>query len=117
MHERHMPASDASYRPLKAFVALNGGVRLAMHGGLRDRLVELAVENWPVNCEPARLRDVVAAKLRIAIRNRYGSILATFLISVLVQAIARLVVEWWLSRSSHRVLMVGWANAAQGRDI
>lgn len=107
----------ALYSPLKTFVASKGGVRLSMHGPLRDRLVELAVENWPVDCEPDRLQEVVAAKLRIAIRNRYGSILATFLISVLVQMIARLVVEWWQNRQSHRVLMVGWANAAQSRDV
>lgn len=105
------------YSPLKTFVASKGGVRLSMHGPLRDRLVELAVENWPVDCEPERLQEVVAAKLRIAIRNKYGSILATFLISVLVQMIARLVVEWWLNRQSHRVLMQGWARAAQSRDI
>lgn len=105
------------YSPLKTFVATRGGVRLSMHRPLRDRLVELAVENWPVDCDPDRLEEVVAAKLRIAVRNRYGSILATFLISVLVQAIARLVVEWWLARNSHRVLMQGWANAAQNRDV
>lgn len=105
------------YSPLKTFVANRGGVRLSMHRPLRDRLVELAVENWPVDCDRDRLEEVVAAKLRIAVRNRYGSILATFLISVLVQAIARLVVEWWLARNSHRVLMAGWANAAQNRDV
>ena len=105
------------YSPLKTFVASRGGVRLSMHGPLRDRLVELAVENWPVDCEPGRLEEVVAAKLRIAVRNKYGSILAAFLISVLVQMIAKLVVEWWQNRQSHRVLMVGWANAAQSRNV
>lgn len=34
---------DATYRPLKDYVARRGGLRLAMHERLRDQLVEAAV--------------------------------------------------------------------------
>ena len=35
---------DARYRPLVDYVARKGGLRLSMHGGLRDQIVEAIVE-------------------------------------------------------------------------
>lgn len=104
---------DASYRPLKDYVARRGGIRLAMHARLRDQLVEAAVADWPTGCDPDKLEDVVVARLRLRVRNRYGSIMAMLLISVVANIVGRLVLEWWRNRHSHRVLMEGWAAQAQ----
>jgi hypothetical protein len=108
---------DQAYSSLKRFVADRGGIRLSMHGGVRDRLVEMAVEEWPQDCEPARLKDVLRAKMAIRIRREYGSVIATILLSVLLNAIVKLVIEWWFSRQSHRILMAGWSSAAKNRNV
>lgn len=116
MHDRNMP--DALYRPLKSYVARRGGVRLSMHGAMRDRLIEEIVACWPEDCPADRLEEVIKARMAVRLRKRYGSVVAMFLLSVLVQALVKVIIEWWFERSSHRVLMVGWAkNAAQNPDV
>lgn len=103
---------DATYRPLKEYVARRGGARLALHGGLRDHLVEMAVEEFPIDCPADKIADVLRARMNVRIRRNYGSILATILIGVLVNVIVKLVTEWWLSRHAHRVLIRGWHKNA-----
>ena len=44
-------------------------------------------------------------------------VIAVFLLSMLAQAVIKLVIEWWFSRESHRVLMVGWSRAAQNPNL
>lgn len=105
------------YSPLKDFVSRRGGLRLASHSRLRDRLIEMAVEEWPDQCEPTMIADVLKARMAIRVRKEYGSVLAMFIISVLVNAIAKIVVEWWFSRDSHRVLMAGWHRNAAHREV
>jgi len=83
-----------------------------MHERARDRLVEMAVEEWPTGCPPDRIEEVLGAKLRIRVRQEYGSVIATILIGVMVSIIVRLVTEWWFSAMSHRVLMEGWHRHA-----
>lgn len=99
------------YRPLKDFVARKGGARLAMHGGIRDRLVDMAVEEFPVDAPPDLKEEVLRARMRIRVRKEYGSIVATILIGVMINVIVKLITEWWLNRNSHRVLMEGWQSA------
>lgn len=117
MRDRQLPMADAKYRPLKSFVAARGGLRLALHGGLRDRLVEIIVEEWPLACPIEHLDEVVRAKVARRVRERYSGVLATFVLSVLVNALVRLVIEWWFDRPAHRVLMQGWSHAAQNSDV
>lgn len=100
------------YGPLKRFVAKRGGYRVSMHPRLRDRIVEIAVEEFPSDCEPVHVEDVLEARVRRRVRQKYGSILASILIGVLVSVIVRLIVEWWFSHMSHRVLMQGWHKNA-----
>lgn len=104
---------DGHYRPLKSFVAAKGGTRLRLHAPLRDRLVGWVVEEWPIGCPPDRIEEVVVARMKVRLREQYGSVIAMFLVSVLVNAIVRLVIEWWFSRESHRVLMQGWASESR----
>lgn len=117
MRDRQLPMADAKYRPLKSFVATRGGLRLALHGGLRDRLVEIIVEEWPPACPIEHLDEVVRAKVGRRVRERYSGVLATFVLSVLVNALVRLVIEWWFDKPAHRVLMQGWSRAAQDSDV
>lgn len=101
------------YNPLKSFVAKRGGLRLAAHGSLRDRIVEMCVEEFPVTAERDRALEVLQARVRLRIKKEYGSVVAMILISVLANLIARLVWEWWMARDSHRVLMAGWNHRAK----
>jgi len=112
-----MPASDAVYRPLKDFVSRRGGLRLAMHGGLRDRIVEMVVREWPDGCPPDRLEEVVRSRVSVRLKQQYGSVIAIFLLSALAQVVIKLIIEWWFDRESHRVLMYGWSRAAQSSDV
>lgn len=106
-----------TYAPLREFVSRRGGLRLASHSRLRDQLIDIAVEEWPDSCDQDKIADVLKARMAIRVRQQYGSILAMFIISVLVNAIAKIVVEWWFSRDSHRVLMAGWHKNASKRDV
>jgi hypothetical protein len=109
---------DATYRPLKEFVARKGGTRLALHGALRDKLVEWAVEEFPVDCPADKAEEVLRARLRVRVRKQYGSVMAMILIGVLVNVITRLILEWWFERRSHRVLMEGWhQNALEAAHV
>ena len=113
MHERPVSTSDARYRPLKSYVAQRCGLRFAAHGGLRDSLVELAVDEWPEDCDLAHLEEVLRARLAIRCRQRYGSVVAMFLISIFINAIVRLAIEWWLDRDSNRALLTTWKRRAK----
>lgn len=103
------------YASLKRHVERAGGIRLSMHGRARDRLVEMAVEEWPVGCEPVHLEEVLAARLRRRVRQEYGSVVAMILIGVVVNLVVKLIVEWWFQKTSHRVLMEGWNAVAAAR--
>lgn len=104
---------DANYRPLKDYVARRGGFRLAMHGGLRDQVVEQIVADWPTDCPIERVEEVVRARIRLKVRQKYGSVLGMIVLSAVINVIVRLVIEWWFERNSHRVLMAGWSKVAQ----
>lgn len=115
MPERDVPVG--SYRPLMDYVRRRGGARLAMHRGLRDRVVEEIVADWPTDCPIERLEDVVRARISVKVRKKYGSVVAMLLLSAFINVIVRLVVDWWLERNAHRVLMRGWASAAKSADL
>ena len=104
---------DVAYQPLKEYVIRHGGVRLSMHGGVRDRLVEMAVEEFPIDAPDERKVEVLVARLRRRASDQYGSILAMLLIGVLVNLVSRVIVEWWKRNHSHKVLMYGWQRNAQ----
>lgn len=108
-----MSDGDVRYAALKKAVEKRGGLRLAMHGGIRDRMVEMAVEEFPADCPADKLEDVLRARMRIRVRDQYGSVLAAFLVSVLINAIVRLIVDWWRERNAHRILMEGWVAQAR----
>lgn len=107
-----MPDAE-KYKPLKDYVAKRGGARLGFHPRLRDNLVELAVEDFPIDADDVHGADVLAARLRLKAREKYGSIMLMLLISVLSNLIARYVWEWWKKRHSHQVLIRGWQHAAR----
>lgn len=101
------------HKPLKEYVARAGGMRLSMHQTLRDQLVDMAVAEFPFDAPDDRRVEVLAARLRVRAREKYGSILAMILVSVLANLIARLIVEWWRKHHSNRVLMYAWHRHAE----
>jgi hypothetical protein len=103
------------YEPLKRYVARAGGVRLSTHPALRDRLVEWAVEEFPADAPEDRMAEVLSARLRLRVRDKYGSVIAAILISVLAQLIVNAIVAWWKKNHSHKVLMVGWQEQARAQ--
>lgn len=108
---------EARYASLKDYVARKGGLRLAIHGGLRDQMVDMAVEDFPLDAPPDRMEEVLAARLRQRCRQKYGSVMLMLLISVFANLIARAVWEWWKNRHTNRVLMAGWQYAAKNSHL
>jgi peptidoglycan biosynthesis protein MviN/MurJ (putative lipid II flippase) len=53
----------------------------------------------------------------VRLRQQYGGVVAMFLLSMIAQVVIKLVIEWWFSRQSHRVLMHGWSSAAQNPNV
>lgn len=104
---------EARYQPLRQWVIRAGGVRLSLHPALRDQLIDWAVEEFPADAPPERIEEVLAARLRIRARDRYGSVIAAILISVLAQLIVNAVVAWWRKNHSHKVLVYGWQEQAR----
>ena len=102
-----------TYEPLKKFVARAGGIRLSMHPALRDQLVEWAVEDFPADAPPERMQEVLSARLRLRARDKYGSVIAAILISILAQLVVKAIVAWWNKRHAHQVLMIGWQEQAR----
>lgn len=107
---------DANYKTLKDYVSRAGGMRLAMHGTLRDQLVEIAVEEFPFDAPDDRRVEVLANRLRVRAREKYGSFVVMMIVSVLANLIAKMIVEWWRKHHSHKVLMYGWHKNAQARS-
>lgn len=104
---------EAKYATLKRYVSRAGGIRLSTHPALRDQLVEWAVEEFPADAPVDRMEEVLAARLRLRARDKYGSVIAAILISVLAQLIVKAIVAWWKKNHSHKVLMVGWQEQAR----
>lgn len=102
--------ADSKFGPLKSYVARKGGIRLGLHATLRDRLVEMVVEEWPVGCDPAKVPEVVEARVRLRLREQHSSAVAVFLLTIFLQIVIKIVVEWWFARQANRVLMAGWAS-------
>jgi len=108
MQDRKVP-----YASLKEFVSRSGGTRLYMHGKLVDSLVDIAVREFPADAPSERMTEVLAARMRLRAREKYGSIIAMLLVGILINVISKLIVEWWNNRKSHRVLMQGWQASAE----
>jgi len=101
------------YSALKRVVAQRGGIRLAIHGGLRDQIVDMIVLEWPDDCDEDKIAEVLRARCAIRIQKKYGSVIAMFLIGVLANFIIKIVIEWWKNRRSNKVLMAGWSTRAK----
>lgn len=108
MQDRKVP-----YSSLKEFVSRRGGTRLYMHGKLVDSLVDIAVREFPADAPSERMTEVLAARMRLRAKEKYGSIIAMLLVGILINVISKLIVEWWNNRKSHRVLMQGWKASAE----
>lgn len=106
---------EARYQPLRQWVIRSGGVRLALHPALRDQLVDWAVEEFPADAPPERIEEVLSARLRLRARDKYGSVIAAILISVLAQLIVKAIVAWWKKNHSHKVLMYGWQEQSRAQ--
>jgi len=115
MHNWHMPTER--YTPLRNFVKRHGGIRVAAHGPLRDQLIDWAVEEFPLDAPDDQKEEVLAARLRVRGREKYGSIILSILLGVMVQLICHYIVEWWKKHHSHQVLMEGWQYAAKNPGL
>jgi hypothetical protein len=111
-----VPKRNVPYAPLKRHVCREGGIRLAMHGPLRDQLVDWAVEEFPLDAPDERLAEVLSARLRIRAREKYGSIVLAILLGVAIQLVVNAIVRWLEGRKTNRDLLVAWATHAKAPE-
>lgn len=104
------------YGRLRDWVSTRGGWRMRVHPQGRDQLIAWAVEEWPADCPPERLEEVLHARLSRRCRDRYGSVVASLLISLVLPVVIRLIVDWWLSRRENKALMEWW-HASANPDV
>lgn len=101
------------FRPLKDYVQKAGGLRLSMHPRLREQLVDMAVEEFPADANFDTAAEVLAARLTIRARRQYGKLLVFVFVASYAAIVAKLVCQWHDKRNAHRVLMLGWQDAAR----
>jgi hypothetical protein len=87
-----------------------------------DDLVRLTVETWEpdnlVHCRNEREQQVYGLAVSGNVKRLYHAcsgysdaefgFLWTIVLSAVVSAIVQILVKWWFSETSHRVLMAGW---------
>ncbi len=87
-----------------------------------DDLVRLCVETWEpdnlVHCRNEREQQVYGLAVSGNVKRLYHAcsgysdaefgFLWTIVLSAVVSAIVQILVKWWFSETSHRVLMSGW---------
>ena len=69
------------YQSLKDFVESRCGARGGFHRGIRNRLTEIAVEEFPSDAADDKCLEVLTARMRVRIRKEYGSVVAMLIIS------------------------------------
>jgi hypothetical protein len=88
---------------------------------VRD-LVQLTVENWEpdklLHCTSEREQAVYAVAVGNNVKRMYHAcsgysdaefgFLWAIVLSAIVSAIVQILIKWWFSEASHRVLMEGW---------
>lgn len=84
-------------------------------------LVNAVVAEWPVRTllasspgdrqEAQALADV---ERRVRARPEYGNPLLIIALGAVLSTLIQHVLEWWLKRGSHRLLMASWRGRANG---
>lgn len=84
-------------------------------GGVRDDIISNLVEEWPTITDSVThdARRIVRKHLR----QKYGSVLAIFLLTLLGNLIIKLVLEWWFRDSQNRTMMREWSHAAKNKTV
>jgi hypothetical protein len=105
------------YGSLKDYVSTRAGARGRANGRLRDRLVEIAVEEFPVDATDDEQLPALRGRMKARVKQEYGFILSSIIIGVLIQFLAQLVIDWWRERRKNKTLMVAWQYAAQNPQL
>lgn len=94
---------------------------IAGRSQVRD-MVRLAVEAWEpdklIHCTSEREQAVYSLAISGNVKRMYHAFsglsdaefgfLWTIVLSAIVSAVIQVLIKWWFSESSHRVLMAGW---------
>lgn len=96
---------------------VDGATGFLVRGGtgkrFREKVVLLAIEEF---CEDDRMLSKRVCD-RLAQERQSGSILVSILVGVLVQAICKIIVDWWFSDERNRVSMNGWRDALASSSV
>lgn len=108
-----MPDTE-KYASLKEFVRRRGGLRLGVHPKLRDQLIDIGVEEFPLDADDEHGPAVLAARIKRKAEEKYGfAVVTMILVSILANLVSRAIWEWWKKRHAHQVLMAGWQSQAK----
>jgi hypothetical protein len=102
------------YQELREYIVEHGDIRVSTHRGLRDKVISWIVEDWPVGHREDELAEVLMHAMAIRLRERYNSVILTFLLYVVVSQLVKLAIEWFLERLENRQLMMQYHAQASG---
>lgn len=102
------------YHELREYIVEHGDIRVSTHRGLRDKIINWIVEDWPVGSREDELAEVLMHAMAIRLRGKYNSVILTFLLYVVVSQLVKLAIDWFLERLENRQLMMQYHAQASG---
>lgn len=102
------------YQELREYIVERGDIRVSTNRGLRDKVINWIVEDWPVGRREDELAEALMHAMAIRLRERYNSVILTFLLYVVVSQLVKLAIDWFLERLENRQLMMQYHAQASG---
>ena len=102
------------YQELREYIVKHGDIRVSTHRGLRDKIINWIVEDWPVGSREDELAGILMQSMAIRLREKYNSVILTFLLYVVVSQLVKLAIDWFLERLENRQLMMQYHAQASG---
>lgn len=102
------------YAELHEYIIVNGDIRLSVNRPLRDKIINMVVEEWPVGCREDELAQVLMDRIAGRLAGQYASVILTFILYILVSQVVQLAIEWFLERLANRELMMQYHAQASG---
>ena len=102
------------YQELREYIDKHGDIRVSTHRGLRDKVINWIVEDWPVGSREDELASILMQSMAIRLREKYNSVILTFLLYVVVSQLVKLAIDWFLERLENRQLMMRYHAQASG---
>jgi hypothetical protein len=80
-----------------------------------DEIVEMIVLDWPGDVPD--LRSQISSRLKVRMKQKYGSVLAMLLFYAVAQFAIRAIIDWWFESRRNRESMSEWHRAESPKAV